>query len=109
MSGISVTFLSPQAVCYSRFWELSFHSVSVRKGLLLTQGGITMLLIDLGFTPVLNEDKFWNYEIVNWHSSLPASFVGHALLKSCLLLLQSSYPFVFHFLRSVKHQPVGHC
>lgn len=64
MSGVSGAFPSPQALCYSRFWELSFHSVNVRKGLLVTQGGVAMLLKDLGFTLVHNEDKLWNYEII---------------------------------------------
>lgn len=56
---------NPQAVCYSKFWKLSFHSVSVRKEELVTQGGVAILLKDLGFTLLHSEEKFWNYEIIH--------------------------------------------
>jgi len=63
MSGVLGASPSPLTVCYSRFCKLSFPSVSVGKGLLLTQGGVAILLKDLGITLVHNEDKFWNDEI----------------------------------------------
>lgn len=64
MSGVAGAFPAPQAVCHSRFWELNFHSVSVRKELLGTQGGVEILLKDLGFTLAHSENKFRNDEII---------------------------------------------